>query len=81
MHGGILGASRLCRGGGPSGLEILLGSRLRRVSSHGLDGDARREDSPEVHDAEEEHEQHRENEGEFDQGLAATHGPCVVAIE
>ena len=50
-------------------LEVFLSGRLRGVSCHRLDHDPRVEDTPEVGDAEQQDEQHRQDEGELDQGL------------
>jgi hypothetical protein len=72
---------RIARSDRGTGSQPLEGGCLGAVPSSRLGDDAGLEHASEIGDAEQEDEQHRENEGEFDQGLAATHGPCVVAIE
>ena len=42
------------------------------ISGDRLEGDARLENASEVGDAEKQHYEHRQDEGELDQGLAAT---------
>jgi hypothetical protein len=52
--------------------ESLHRNDLSRIATRGFDCNPSREYPPEVSDPEKQYEQHRQDEGELDQGLAAT---------
>lgn len=70
----ITDAVKVSGGGGhrsPSELQVLLRGDFRGVTGGGLDDDSGVEHTPEIHNAEQEDQEHRQDQGELHQGLAA----------
>ena len=51
------------------------------MASSRLGDDTGLEHASEIGDAEQQDEQHRQDEGEFDQGLAAAHASYAIVLE